>query len=82
MSERKQSTATQLHTKMINRYGEHCEQHKHNKSHLNYRQHCRSHPVQIQSWLDMESSNMPTGDIGKEKLAKFRKRMMAKNACH
>ena len=47
MSERIQHTSAFLCKKMAHRYQDHFH-HKHNKYHLSYRQHWRSHPSQTQ----------------------------------
>ncbi len=77
MSERLQHTATRTREKMLHTYGD-SHHHKHNKNHTAYRQHGRSHPVEIKS-LDMileeQSLNTSTGAIREFKLRKFRKRL-------
>ena len=46
MSEKQQHTAAHMRELMEHRYGDGLY-HKHNKMHITYRQHCRSHPVVI-----------------------------------
>lgn len=75
MSEKQQHTAANLRNQMENRYGDDLD-HKHNKMHLIYRQHCRSHPAQKRSELDKERSiNDSTGLLRQFKLRKIRKRL-------
>lgn len=75
MSEKIQHTAASLREKMNNRYGDELH-HKHNKNHLPYRQHCRSHPVnQIDGKDENSELNGPTGLIREFKLRKMRKRL-------
>ena len=45
MSERLQHTSASMREKMLLRYGD-VLHHKHDKNHIHYRQHCRSHPVE------------------------------------
>lgn len=53
MSEKQQNTATHTMEKMLLHYGEdlfnrgHPIEHKHNKYHLQYRKHWRSHPCTV-----------------------------------
>lgn len=75
MSEKTQHTAASLRERMINRYGDGLE-HKHNKHHLSYRQHCRSHPSNQHANQDEESVlNGSTGLLREFKLRKMRKRL-------
>lgn len=75
MSDKIQHTATSLREKMNNRYSDGLE-HKHNKSHLPYRQHCRSHPCNLNNVKDEESVlNESTGLLREFKLRKMRKRL-------
>ncbi|TAL59200.1 MAG: hypothetical protein EPN84_11655 [Legionella sp.] len=76
MAEKTQHTAASLRQKMIDRYSDGLH-HKHNKCHLPYRLHCRSHPVITKpngqdEMLDVNSS---TGLIREFKLRKMRKRL-------
>ncbi|CDZ76179.1 hypothetical protein BN59_00445 [Legionella massiliensis] len=75
MSEKQQRTAASMREKMINRYGDGLH-HKHDKNHISYRKHCRSHPAQ---WLngkeDEEDTNASTGTLRAVKLRKIRKRL-------
>ncbi|MBL7481587.1 hypothetical protein [Legionella bononiensis] len=75
MSDKIQHTAAGLHEKMIHRYNDGLD-HKHNKSHLLYRRHCKSHPSVPKNGLDEESeTNGSTGLIREFKLRKMRKRL-------
>lgn len=75
MSEKQQHTAARMREKMLNRYGDGLH-HKHNKLHNPYRQHCRSHPVQLTNGFEQEKSiNGSTGLLHEMKLRKIRKRL-------
>ena len=75
MSEKIQHTAASLREKMLNRYSDGLD-HKHNKNHLSYRQHCRSHPCNPNHEKDEESMlNGSTGLLREFKLRKMRKRL-------
>jgi len=75
MSEKIQHTAASLREKMISRYGDGLP-HKHNKNHLPYRQHYRSHPSNQHNGKDEEHEfNGSTGLIREFKLRKMRKRL-------
>lgn len=75
MSDKIQHTAASLREKMINRYSDGLD-HKHNKNHLSYRQHCRSHPCNQDNGKDEESVlNGSTGLLREFKLRKMRKRL-------
>jgi hypothetical protein len=75
MSEKIQHTAASLREKMINRYSDGLE-HKHNKHHHLYRQHCRSHPCKQSNGKEEESVlNGSTGLLREFKLRKIRKRL-------
>ena len=73
MSEKQQHNDYLTQLKMLNNYGDE-HQHKHNKSHLSFRKHFKSHPVQIQridlDHMDMSNMERSTGLIRKEKLKK------------
>lgn len=76
MTEKLQRTAAELREKMLIRYGDELP-HKHNKNHLTFRLHSRSHPSQPHSRipevnLDVNSS---TGLVREFKLRKMRKRL-------
>ncbi|MBI2786627.1 MAG: hypothetical protein HYX60_10175, partial [Legionella longbeachae] len=51
MPDKIQRTAASLQQKMLSRYNDGLH-HKHNKHHLEYRQHCRSHPSNHNNGLD------------------------------
>lgn len=75
MSDKTQHTAASLRQKMLNRYGDSLH-HKHNKNHLEYRQHCRSHPVDLSRAMDQEEGlSSSTGLLREFKLRKMRKRL-------
>lgn len=83
MSEKQQHTAARMREQMILRYGDGLH-HKHNKLHIPYRKHCRSHPVQINIPFEsdrMMSINASTGLVHVWKLRKTRKRL-AKGSFH
>lgn len=76
MSEKIQHTAASLREKMIHRYDDGLK-HKHNKNHLSYRKHFKSHPC-IQINEDEESKtkdSASTGLVREFKLRKIRKRL-------
>ncbi|MFO3158645.1 hypothetical protein SCR03_08725 [Legionella pneumophila serogroup 1] len=75
MSEKIQHTAARLQEKMSNRYSDGLS-HKHNKNHLSYRQHCRSHPCNPTNNKDEENIvNGSTGLLREFNLRKIRKRL-------
>jgi len=74
MSEKQQRTAASMREKMINRYGDGLH-HKHDKLHIPYRHHCKSHPVQPHTILDDVKENCSTGLQREFKLRKVRKRL-------
>lgn len=75
MSEKIQHTAASLREKMINRYDDGLN-HKHNKLHHSYRQHCRSHPAnQLTEKNEESDGNGSTGLLREFKLRKLRKRL-------
>lgn len=73
MPDKTQHTAASLQQKMLIRYSDGLH-HKHNKNHLEYRKHCRSHPSQ-RNKLDEENSKGSTGLLREFKLRKIRKRL-------
>ncbi|MDR3443363.1 MAG: hypothetical protein P4L65_10115 [Legionella sp.] len=73
MPDKIQHTAASLQQKMLARYSDGLH-HKHNKHHLEYRQHCRSHPCNQNNLSEEESNNGPTGQLREFKLRKMRKR--------
>lgn len=75
MSEKSQRTSASLRDKMLSRYGtEH--HHKHNKNHLQYRQHFRSHPCELNNTEEnITELSHSTGLIRQFKLRKMRKRL-------
>lgn len=83
MSEKTQGNARKTQESMERRYQEiSSSHHKHDKRHLAYRQHCRTHGVHFEEKEDMiEKINTPTGTIRKQNLQKIRKRL-AKNIFH
>lgn len=73
MPDKIQHTAASLQQKMLARYSDGLH-HKHNKHHLEYRQHCRSHPCNQNNNIDEEELNGSTGLLREFKLRKMRKR--------
>lgn len=75
MSEKQQHTALSMREKMLQRYGDELH-HKHDKNHLPYREHCRTHPVQLFNGLALEEEiHNPSGSVRAMKLRKIRKRL-------
>ncbi|WP_298624169.1 hypothetical protein [uncultured Legionella sp.] len=75
MSDKIQHTAASMREKMIHRYNDGLE-HKHNKNHLLYRRHSKSHPSILKNENEEESvTNGSTGLIREFKLRKMRKRL-------
>ncbi|HRD71318.1 MAG TPA: hypothetical protein PK657_14390 [Legionella sp.] len=74
MPEKTQHTAASLREKMANRYGDELN-HKHNKNHLLYRKHCKSHPVNLNGADEETEVNGSTGLLREFKLRKMRKRL-------
>lgn len=74
MSEKLQHTAASLREKMISRYSDGLH-HKHNKNHLTYRQHFKSHPCNLEKNNEELPQNGSTGLIREFKLRKMRKRL-------
>ena len=75
MSDKIQHTAASLREKMIHRYSDGLY-HKHNKNHLSYRRHFKSHPCNHK--YDKEEDSMLNGSTGlirEFKLRKMRKRL-------
>jgi len=74
MPDKIQHTAASLRQKMTARYSDGLP-HKHNKHHLEYRQHCRSHPCNQSNNLNEEEDiTGSTGMVREFKLRKMRKR--------
>lgn len=74
MSEKQQRTAASMREKMLNRYGD-VLHHKHDKNHISYRKHCKSHPVILLNGKAEEEVNASTGLLRALKLRKIRKRL-------
>ena len=75
MSDKIQHTAASLREKMDSRYSDGLH-HKHNKNHLAYRHHCKSHPSNQINFKNEESDlNGSTGLLREFKLRKMRKRL-------
>lgn len=75
MSDKMQHTASSLREKMLSRYSDGLH-HKHNKCHLPYRQHYKSHPSHQGNGIDEELElTGSTGLIREFKLKKMRKRL-------
>ncbi len=73
MPDKIQHTAANLQQKMLVRYGDGIH-HKHNKHHLEYRQHCRTHPCNPNNKFDELDINGSTGLLRQSNLKKMRKR--------
>lgn len=77
MPDKIQHTAASLHQKMTARYSDGLH-HKHNKHHLEYRQHYKSHPSMQHNGLDEEENKeelqSSTGLLREFRLRKLRKR--------
>lgn len=74
MSEKQQHTAERTRELMHHRYDDGLH-HKHDKCHMPYRQHCRSHPVQQPNAMKQNPEiNAATGECRKKNLQKLRKR--------
>lgn len=75
MSDKTQHTAASMREKMLNRYGDELH-HKHNKNHVSYRLHYKSHPCLKADGVDQEqATNGSTGLVRQLKLRKIRKRL-------
>lgn len=75
MSDKQQGTAASMREKMLSRYGNEVH-HKHDKNHISYRKHFKSHPVQPTNGLDeSDGKNLSTGAIREYNLRKMRKRL-------
>jgi hypothetical protein len=77
MSEKKQGTAYDMRLRMQNRYDDGLE-HKHNKNHIPFRRHFKTHPVQLMDNPKPEDgSDTSTGLIREIKLKRVRKRVFS-----
>lgn len=65
MAERIQKTAQSMREKMLNRYGDEYH-HKHDKNHLSYRFHSRSHPCDPRKRHDYDVYNAPSKHLNRE----------------
>lgn len=75
MSDKQQGTAASMREKMLSRYGNEIH-HKHDKNHIPYRKHFKSHPVQLNNDLgEGETNHISTGAIREYNLRKMRKRL-------
>lgn len=75
MSDKQQGTAATMREKMLNRYGDGLH-HKHNKNHILYRKHSKSHSDQLlNGQAEEEQINSSTGLLRALKLRKMRKRL-------
>lgn len=75
MSEKQQRTAASMREKMLQRYGE-GSHHKHDKNHISYRKHYRSHPAHVTNNMhEEEEAHNSTGLLRAFKLRKIRKRL-------
>lgn len=74
MSDKIQHTSIQLKEKMLLKYGDELH-HKHNKDHLEYRRHCKTHPCKMSREYKPEPDYIgSTGLVRQLKLVKLRKR--------
>ena len=80
MSERMQRTAVSTRDKMLQRYGDEFH-HKHDKNHIQFRRHCRSHPVEriYERPEGVRELNESTGLVGQKKLRQFSKSISVKS---
>lgn len=75
MAERIQKTAQSMREKMLNRYGDEYH-HKHDKNHLAYRLHCRTHPCDPHKRHDYDVFDAPSKHLTRElNSQKLRKRL-------
>lgn len=75
MTEKRQGTSLHTHDKMLSRYDDGLT-HKHNKNHLIFRRHSKSHPVQpINGSSGDNTQELSSGMLGEFKFRKLRKRM-------
>ncbi|KTD66363.1 hypothetical protein [Legionella spiritensis] len=74
MSEKQQGTAAGTREKMLSRYGDGLH-HKHNKNHISYRKHYRSHPTKTLNGMDNENIQASSGLMRELRLRKIRKRL-------
>lgn len=73
MSDRAQYTSQKLGEKMLSRYGTEFH-HKHNKYHLTYRKHCKSHPCTPNTEPERPDLEGSTGLVRQLNLKRMRKR--------
>lgn len=74
MSEKLQGTACAMREKMLHRYDDGLH-HKHDKNHIHFRKHYKSHPVLNLKNSDDTENNGSTGQLRIIKLRKLRKRL-------
>lgn len=75
MTERQQRTANSMREKMLKRYGNESS-HKHNKNHLSFRLHSKSHPCKMSHRPEYnEEHPAPLGLNRELNLRKMRKRL-------
>lgn len=76
MSEKLQRTAAYMREKMLSRYDDGLH-HKHDKFHLPYRLHCRTHPAHLFNPEDDTKKDVycSTGRVRAKNLRKIRKRL-------
>jgi hypothetical protein len=77
MTDKIQHTANHLRERMLARYGDAEEhKHKHNKNHLEYRMHERSHPASLTpNGANETEPNGSTGLVKQLNLKRIRKRL-------
>ncbi len=74
MSEKRQGTACHMREQMLRRYDDGLH-HKHDKNHIPYRQHAKTHPIQELNDDKKDTINCSSGQIRIIKLRKLRKRL-------
>lgn len=75
MREKRQGTSLHTHDKMLNRYSDGLH-HKHNKNHLLFRKHSKSHPAHpMNGLLNDDTLELASGMLREFNFRKIRKRM-------
>ena len=81
MSEKLQHTAATMRETMLHRYDDGLH-HKHNKCHLPYRRHCRSHPSQLTNGHDLNREENESIGVIYEKIPKKSRLRIVKLRIH
>lgn len=81
MSEKCQRTAANMRETMLHRYDDGL-QHKHDKCHLPYRQHCRSHPTSLTNGHDLNRKENESIGVIYEKIPKKTRLRIVKHRVH